>query len=235
MKEKTPVPFVVLSFLIALFVLPIVAQIAALHPRFNFVNDATGKIASTINNFTAPLIGLLSAFLLYRALMAQVQSNRIQRQEHNAQIVESAISDLERKIHDIEFGDASKSYFQEKKGLKAVVDKINLFNIRLTEDFNAEISDDELYWPIFNILGDTARVRSFIDSVELSGPSRSYFEQRFFSFAEGINLSCFELISVRESEMNKGVYGNSGDSYVFINQAKLVVDSFRTSGWKLFN
>lgn len=235
MKDKTPVPYVVLGFLIALFVLPIVAQCPALCPKFNFVNDATGKIASTINNFTAPLIGLLSVFLLYRALMAQVNSNKIQRQEHNAQIVESAISDLERRIYDIEFGDASKSYFQQKRGLQAVVDKITQFNVRLTEDFNAEISDDELFWPIHRVLGDTARVRSFIDSVELSGPSRSYFEQRFLSFAEGINLSCFAIMSVREAAVEKGVYGNSSDSYVFVNQAKLVVDSFHNSGWKQFN
>lgn len=235
MKDKTPVPYVVLGFLIALFVLPIVVQIPAIDPKFDFVNDATGKIASTINNFTAPLIGLLSVFLLYRALMAQVNSNKIQRQEHNAQIIESAISDLERKIHGIEFGDATKSYLQQKRGLQAVVDKISLFNIRLTEDFNAEISDDDSYWPIHSILGDTARVRSFIDSVELSDPSRSYFEQRFLSFAEGINLSCFAIMSVRQAAVEKGVFGNSGDSYVFINQAKLVVDSFHNSGWKLFN
>jgi hypothetical protein len=96
MKDKVFLPFIVIGFLMALVAMPLISQLPAINPKFNFILDEPGKIASTINNFKAPFIGQLSTILLYRALMAQVLSNRLQRQEHNSQIVEYSLSDIEK-------------------------------------------------------------------------------------------------------------------------------------------
>lgn len=41
------------------------------------INDVNGDIASAIDNITNPMIGLLSALLVYYALMEQVKANRL--------------------------------------------------------------------------------------------------------------------------------------------------------------
>lgn len=48
--------------------------------RIAAFGESTGPIGDTIGGLTAPFIGLLSAFLVYRALRAQIDANHIQAQ-----------------------------------------------------------------------------------------------------------------------------------------------------------
>ncbi|TDT47006.1 hypothetical protein CLV90_1073 [Maribacter spongiicola] len=47
---------------------------------------ATGGIGDTIGGITAPFVNLLAAFLVYKSFTAQIEANRRQRDDHNAQM-----------------------------------------------------------------------------------------------------------------------------------------------------
>ncbi|MBT1699645.1 hypothetical protein KK083_22350 [Fulvivirgaceae bacterium PWU4] len=63
---------------------------------FDFSNS--GEVGDTIGGVTAPFVGLLGAFLVYKAFLVQVESNKIQLKNSEFQIALKLIDDLEIKL-----------------------------------------------------------------------------------------------------------------------------------------
>jgi hypothetical protein len=58
----------------------------------------TGEIGSTIGGVTAPITSLIGAFLIYYALVAQRQANKIQSENNTIQMLLTLILDLEKNV-----------------------------------------------------------------------------------------------------------------------------------------
>lgn len=65
---------IIILLLIIVLISPFVFTLPCFWERFNFTE--TGSIGSTIGGITAPFIGLLSAFLLYKTLIEHVRYNQ---------------------------------------------------------------------------------------------------------------------------------------------------------------
>lgn len=68
-------------FILSAIILFVVVSIIRLPPLFDFFNlRGENSLGDAFNGLTAPFIGLASAYLLYKALMAQNETNRLQIQ-----------------------------------------------------------------------------------------------------------------------------------------------------------
>lgn len=86
-----------LSFAIAILVLPILITRAAFLDIFNF--STTGQVGDTIGGITAPFVGLVSAYLIYKAFVVQVEANKIQSRNNEFTIALKLIDDLEERFN----------------------------------------------------------------------------------------------------------------------------------------
>ncbi len=70
-------------FWIGIFIVisaPIVLTQPALFSFFDFTHS--GTIGNTIGGITAPVVGIITAFLMYKAFIAQLEANKIQMEAH---------------------------------------------------------------------------------------------------------------------------------------------------------
>lgn len=58
-----------------------------------------GQVGDTIGGTTAPFVGLISAYLIYKAFIAQINANRIESKNNEFGIALKLIDDLERKLN----------------------------------------------------------------------------------------------------------------------------------------
>ena len=93
---KSMLDYKFLLFAIAVLFLPIVLTQTTL-TFFDFSNS--GQIGDTIGGITAPFVGLVSAYLVYRAFLVQVDANKIQSKNNEFGIALKLIDDLESKIN----------------------------------------------------------------------------------------------------------------------------------------
>ncbi|MBA4056780.1 MAG: hypothetical protein C0490_18850 [Marivirga sp.] len=59
----------------------------------------SGQVGDTIGGITAPFVGLLSAYLIYKAFLVQVDANKIQSKNNEFAIALKLIDDLELKLN----------------------------------------------------------------------------------------------------------------------------------------
>ena len=86
-----------LSFAVIILFLPILLTRAATMAIFDF--SRTGEIGDTIGGITAPFVGLVSAYLVYRAFIVQVEANKIQSRNNEFSIALKLIDDLEKRMN----------------------------------------------------------------------------------------------------------------------------------------
>lgn len=131
---------------------------------FNF--SQTGQVGDTIGGITAPFIGLLSAYLIYKAFIVQVESNKIQSKNNEFGIALKLIEDLEyrltRNIHRYEYS------LPDGKSLKS--ENANLYEI--IRFWNGMIAYRNSYMSLIAVT--IRQVNYFKKFVERS----SYFTQR---------------------------------------------------------
>jgi hypothetical protein len=60
--------------------------------------SSVGQVGDTIGGITAPFIGLLSAYLIYKAFIVQVEANKIQSKNNEFGIALKLIDDLENRL-----------------------------------------------------------------------------------------------------------------------------------------
>ena|SRR5579859_7790244 len=84
-------------FAIIILFLPILLTRAATMAIFDFSHS--GEIGDTIGGITAPFVGLVSAYLVYRAFIVQVDANKIQSRNNEFSIALKLIDDLEKRMN----------------------------------------------------------------------------------------------------------------------------------------
>lgn len=65
---------------------------------FDFTRS--GQVGDTIGGITAPFVGLLSAYLIYKAFLVQIDANKIQSKNNEFGIALKLIDDLEKRFND---------------------------------------------------------------------------------------------------------------------------------------
>lgn len=70
----------------------------------------TGEIGDTIGGITAPVIGLVSAILLYLSFRAQIKANRVVQQEANFRYILDEFENAKAKIESFQFQDTVGLY-----------------------------------------------------------------------------------------------------------------------------
>ena len=74
------------------------------HNFFGFSFDKTGPIGDTIGGITAPFVGLLAAFLVYKSFMAQLEANKILSKETTYNYINGLLINTLTYITDNKYG-----------------------------------------------------------------------------------------------------------------------------------
>ena len=150
-----------------------------------FINfDNSGNIGSTIGGITAPITGLLGAFLIYYALIAQRQANKIQSKNNTIQLLLTLILDLENKCEHLEFID---EYRNIKKGIAAfnmISNQLYYSEIRpymgeKTNKFQNDLMCVVNFGNYFNVITNSSLIYDFIVSAEIDTDKKAILQLRF--------------------------------------------------------
>ncbi|MCX2481630.1 hypothetical protein OQY15_21195 [Pedobacter sp. MC2016-15] len=88
------------------------ALIPAFIPFYDLSTDKAANIGGAIGGITAPVVGLFSAYLIYEALTAQLQSNKDQRVKADCDIIFLLFTQLEK--------DYESFHIKQKQGDKEI-------------------------------------------------------------------------------------------------------------------
>ena len=113
MKKVNGFWFFTLS-LLGLFVLVSIVRLPALGVFFAMNKD--NSLGDAFNGLTAPFIGLISAYLLYLALMAQNETNKMQAEASKLQLIQYETSVLMQMFERIDNSIESFKYYTVKQG-----------------------------------------------------------------------------------------------------------------------
>lgn len=106
----------------AILILPIVLTQTKIS-IFDFTNS--GQIGDTIGGITGPFVGLVSAYLVYKAFIIQVEANKIQSKNNEFAIALKLIDDLDSRMNN-----ENNSYeFTYGEGKTNKVEKVKFFEI----------------------------------------------------------------------------------------------------------
>ncbi len=110
--EKIALTSVILAALWVLFGPILLTQTGICIADFSDNENNTGLIGDTIGGITAPVVGLISAVLLYLALLKQIENNNITVHEANFRILYEEINKLRT--------DSERYSFDNKYGIEAI-------------------------------------------------------------------------------------------------------------------
>ncbi len=102
--------------------------------------SSTGQIGDTIGGLTAPVIGLASAFLIYKAFQAQIQANNLIMSDRLFETTVESVLRFQKLLQ-------KKIYFEERKaieGNKFSVEKYNIEIYKVMERFDINDLDKNL-------------------------------------------------------------------------------------------
>lgn len=144
----------------------------------------TGEIGSTIGGITAPITSLIGAFLIYYALVAQRQANKIQSENNTIQTLLTLILDLEKKCADLVFIDEK---INQRKGIAAFNSMSSILYFREISPYMGEKTDkfkNDLMTVInfgnyYNVITNAALIFDFIESSEIDISNKLILQKRF--------------------------------------------------------
>lgn len=148
-----------LCFAVIILLLPVLLTRAANTAIFDFSH--TGEIGDTIGGITAPFVGLVSAYLVYRAFIVQVEANKIQSRNNEFGIALKLIDDLENRMNNennpneytTTFGQTTKSdkakffeivrFFDGMKAYRVYYTQMIVLMIRQVEYFKKYVNQSK--------------------------------------------------------------------------------------------
>lgn len=183
----------VLLFISLLLVVPGILRLSTRWTTLWLDGKDDADIATAISGYTAPVIGVFSTILLYKALKAQVNSNRHQLLQHNAQLADFSISDVERKIQsytvEVEFHNGSET----KYGISALQHSLSTLTHELLDNHEGGNFVMDGKWKLIDVINESTKAWSFLKSVELTKESRVYFDRRLANSVGQIYHYCIEI------------------------------------------
>ena len=170
----------------------------------------TGEIGSTIGGITAPITSLIGAFLIYYALVAQRQANKIQSQNNTTQTLLTLILDLEKKCDNLIFIDENLNH---RKGIASFNSMGSVLYFRQLTPYMGEKNDkykNDLMTVInfgnyYNVITNAALIFDFIKSSEIDKSSKLILEKRFKQiYTVYLNKSLRRLDEYYSEDKKKG-------------------------------
>jgi hypothetical protein len=144
----------------------------------------TGNIGSTIGGITAPFTSLLGAILIYFALVAQRQANKIQSQNSSTQSLLTLIIDLESKCQNLVFTDDS---MYDRKGIAAFnsigcplyLDRMLPYMGEKNDKFKNDLMVVVNFGDYFNTITNASVIFDFIESSDIDNFNKKILRKRF--------------------------------------------------------
>jgi hypothetical protein len=93
--------------------------------KFDFTT--TGQIGDTIGGITAPVIGLVSAFLVYLSFSAQIEANKIIQEESNFKYILEEHERIKKKLEDYKYKSNPVVDYYGEDGLYRLVDSVGAY------------------------------------------------------------------------------------------------------------
>ena len=106
----------------AILIIPIVLTQTTIS-IFDFTNS--GQIGDTIGGITGPFVGLVSAYLVYKAFLIQVEANKIQSKNNEFTIALKLIDDLDSRMNN----ESNPYEFTYAEGKTNKLEKAKFFEI----------------------------------------------------------------------------------------------------------
>ncbi|HCY40912.1 MAG TPA: hypothetical protein DHV48_06075 [Prolixibacteraceae bacterium] len=150
-----------------------------------FINfHDTGDIGSTIGGITAPITSLIGALLIYYALVAQRQANKIQSENNSIQTLLTLILDLENKCSNLIFIDEK---LNQRKGIAAFnstssilyYDQIKPYMGEKTDRYKNDLMVVINFGNYFNVISNAALIYDFIVLSEIDKTNKHILQKRF--------------------------------------------------------
>jgi hypothetical protein len=144
----------------------------------------TGEIGSTIGGITAPITSLIGAFLIYFALVAQRQANKIQSENNAIQTLLTLILDLENKCDNLIFIDEK---YQHRKGIAAFnsmsnvsyFDKLIPYMGETKGRFKNDLMSVINFGNYYSVITNASLIFDFIESSEIDKPNKDILRKKF--------------------------------------------------------
>ncbi len=144
----------------------------------------TGEIGSTIGGITSPITGILGAILIYYALVAQRQANKIQSENNTIQSLLSMLFNLESKCEQLTFicDDGER-----RKGIEAFNtiastlyhDRIKPYMGEKADRYKNELTAVVNFGHYLNVVNDAHLIYEFIKSTEIDQFNKTLLLRKF--------------------------------------------------------
>lgn len=150
-----------------------------------FINfQDTGDIGSTIGGITAPITSLIGAFLIYFALVAQRQANKIQSDNNSIQSLLTLILELENKCSNLIFIDENLNH---RKGIAAFNSISSILYFRdITPYFGVKVDQTHSdlmnvvnFANYYNVITNADLIYDFIESSKIDQSNKYILQKRF--------------------------------------------------------
>lgn len=208
---------------IGIIFLPLMLTFPAIISLFDYSRSSTGNIGNTIGGITAPIIGLVTASLMYIAFRAQWEANKIQfralKEAQKKNIENEAISMI-WKLYDSSKSDIDSNYFVSTRD-KALNANTKIYQRRIDIiRFMTQLNEIFL------------QIRQFL--IMVSGYENSIIKKEYLViFTSQIRTLFTRLMPdyyhVSSNEFKDAVHKNWKDQYIFEyeNLSKLLNDNFQ--------
>lgn len=161
---------------------------------FDFSN--LGQVGDTIGGITSPFVGLLSAYLIYKAFIIQVEANKIQSRNHEFGIALKLIDDLKDEL-------TAKNKRYQPRG----DNKEEIFNANYDEIIRfwneMKTYKDDYTWKIIQLTKQIKYFESFVqNSKNLSLVEKSkLFEKASLAFGSDLTKPVEALLNTETSDI----------------------------------
>lgn len=183
-KNSLPVILAFLAFISLCSLIVVVTP--AFIPHFNFSTDETANIGTTIGGIVGPIVSMFSAYLLYEALTAQLDSNKAQADSNKDQrlkaesdIIFMLLNQLDKEYDSFYIeqkrGDEKNKYYGYEafaRNCKIFKDKSN--DVGMYEIFRGDFNTNKLNYLISSI----NLIRERIDLSELNESYKAMFNRK---------------------------------------------------------
>jgi hypothetical protein len=170
---KSPEFFVLISggFI---FTTPFLLTRSLVSPEYSFAD--TGQIGDTIGGLTAPFIGLLSAYLVYKSFLAQIQANKIIVQARNEDMIIANINNwidrLEASYNNFNTGGNKSGTAWIKEITTEIIRGIQTVDRNMQEKIENPLErsyyvGDHIYLRVGGLLRETLSILNYIVSKNL--------------------------------------------------------------------
>lgn len=204
-----------------ILLMPFILTRSSFYLPFDFSDK--GQIGDTIGGITSPFVGLLSAYLVYKAFIVQVEANKLQSRNNDFGIAIKLIDDVETRLNKRVY-----SFVVVGNGLGGDSNPVNAY--KLIEKVKAIRSSNYFYYSeILHLMQHIVFLKDYIEKSDVFSPLDKERLRRKAYLCFGVDLE--KSIGIFQRLYNWEVFNSLEDSTerLFVNEMNKFVSS--TGNW----